>query len=87
MQPVSPGHFDYPLNFNIERNISRLLMSSGTPLEVPDETGSFMIDEHHILDLEEAIRQNALLAVPMKPLCEDCAGLYPLRQGFESRAV
>jgi uncharacterized protein len=35
-----------------------------------------MIDEHHLLDLSEAIRQNALLAVPMKPLCrEDCSGL------------
>jgi uncharacterized protein len=28
------------------------------------------------LDVREVIRQNALLAIPMKPLCkEDCAGL------------
>jgi uncharacterized protein len=69
--------FDYPLTFNIEEEYFPVIdVNSGTPLEVPDEPGGFMIDEHHILDLEEAIRQNALLAVPMKPLCrEDCAGL------------
>ena len=51
-------------------------INSGTPLEIPEEPDSFIIDEHHILDLKEAIRQNALLAVPMKPLCRaDCAGL------------
>ena len=31
-----------------------------------------------VLDLSEAVRQYALLALPMKPLCqEDCAGLCP----------
>ncbi len=69
--------FDYPLNFDIEEEYFPVIdVNSGNPLEIPDEPGSFTIDEHHILDLSEAIRQNALLAVPMKPLCrEDCAGL------------
>ena len=32
----------------------------------------------HMLELSEAVRQIALLAVPMKPLCRlDCAGLCP----------
>ncbi|MBA7688765.1 hypothetical protein ES703_97254 [subsurface metagenome] len=45
---------------------------------MPEEPGCFTIDEHHILDLTEAIRQYALLAIPMKPLCRgDCAGLCP----------
>jgi uncharacterized protein len=36
------------------------------------------IDEDHTLDLSEAIRQYALLAVPAKPLCRlDCAGICP----------
>jgi uncharacterized protein len=36
------------------------------------------IDEEHTLDLSEAIRQYALLAVPAKPLCRlDCAGICP----------
>jgi uncharacterized protein len=69
--------FDAPLTINIEEEYFPVIdVNSGTPLEIPDEPGSFMIDEHHILDLREAIRQNALLALPMKPLCrEDCAGL------------
>jgi uncharacterized protein len=69
--------FDYPLTINLEEEFFPVIdVNSGTPLEMPDEPGSFTIDEHHILDLREAIRQNALLAIPMKPLCrEDCAGL------------
>jgi len=45
-------------------------------LPPPDEAGCFTIDEHQVIDLTEAVRQYALMAVPMKPLCrEDCAGL------------
>ena len=52
---------------------------SGKALPVPEESGCFTIDEHHVLDLTEAIRQYALLAIKMKPLCrEDCAGLCSL---------
>jgi uncharacterized protein len=69
--------FDYPVDVHIEEEYFPIIdVNIGVPLEIPDEPGSFTIDEHHLLDLSEAIRQNALLAVPMKPLCrEDCAGL------------
>ncbi len=69
--------FDYPLSISLEEEYFPVIdVNSGTALEIPDEPGSFTIDEHHILDLTEAIRQNALLAIPMKPLCrEDCEGL------------
>lgn len=51
---------------------------SGARLELPDEPGLFSIDEHHIIDLSEAARQYAVLAIPMKPLCRKvCAGLCP----------
>ena len=51
---------------------------SGARLSLPDEPGCFTIDERHVLDLSEAIRQYALMAIPMKPLCRaDCAGLCP----------
>jgi len=51
---------------------------SGAPLPLPEEAGVFTIDEHHVLDLTEAVRQYTLLATPMKPLCsKDCAGLCP----------
>jgi len=48
---------------------------SGARLAGPEEQESFTINEHHTLDLTEAIRQYALMALPMKPLCRpDCAG-------------
>jgi uncharacterized protein len=51
---------------------------TGAPLRFDDETDAFRIDEHHILDLTEAIRQYGLGAVPMAPLCsETCRGLCP----------
>ncbi len=42
----------------------------------PQEGGAFIIDDNYTIDLAEAIRQYALMALPMKPLCsEDCKGL------------
>ncbi len=69
--------FRCPLSLHIEDEyVPTIDVVSGLPLPVPDEPGTFTIDEHHIIDLTEAIRQYAVLAVPMKPLCrEDCAGL------------
>jgi len=71
--------FGYPLSLKIEEEYFPIIdVSSGAPLSLSGEPGSFTIDEHHVLDLTEAIRQYALLAIPMKPLCrEDCAGLRP----------
>ena len=71
--------FRYPIDLNIEEEYFPTTdVVSGAPLSLPDEPGTFTIDEHHVLDLSEAIRQYTLLAVPMKSLCrEDCAGLCP----------
>ena len=69
--------FSCPLVLNIEEEYFPVLdILSGASLPSPDEPGSFTIDEHQVLDLTEAVRQYALMAIPMKPLCrEDCAGL------------
>jgi uncharacterized protein len=49
---------------------------TGMPLPPIEEDEVLPIDEHHEVDLTEAIRQNVLLAVPMVTLCDpDCAGL------------
>jgi uncharacterized protein len=48
--------------------------------EVPidDLEESVMIDDHHILDLGEVVRQGLWLAAPQAALCRpDCAGLCP----------
>ncbi len=67
------------LTLNIEEEYFPVAdVVSGALLPAPEEPGGFTIDERHILDLTEAVRQHMLLATPMKPLCgEDCAGLCP----------
>ena len=69
--------FRRPLALNIEEEYFPTVdIVSGVSAPVSDELGSFTTDEQHVLDLAEAARQYALLAIPMKPLCgEDCAGL------------
>jgi uncharacterized protein len=71
------GLFRYPLTLKFEEEyLPTVDVVSGMPLPLPEEPGAFTIDEHHILDLTEAIRQYTMLAIPMKPLCHDaCAGL------------
>ncbi|MBI2847845.1 MAG: DUF177 domain-containing protein [Chloroflexi bacterium] len=54
---------------------------TGNNLPLPDAE-TFTIDEHNILNLAEAVRQYALTAIPMKPLCRpDCKGLCPVCGG------
>ncbi len=71
--------FTVPITLDIEEEYYPTIdIITGARIPVPGEPGSFTIDEHNILDLTEAVRQYALLAIPMKPLCrEDCAGLCP----------
>ena len=67
----------YPLTLDIEEEYFPILDTiSGAPLPAPDEPSSFTIDEYQVLDLTEAARQYAVMAIPMKPLCrDDCTGL------------
>jgi uncharacterized protein len=69
--------FACPLVLDIEEEYFPILdTTSGAPLPSPDEPSSFTIDEHQVLDLTEAARQYAVMALPMKPLCrKDCPGL------------
>ena len=69
--------FNCPLVLNFEEEYFPTSdIVSGAVLPPPDEAGCFTINEHQVIDLTEAVRQYALMAVPMKPLCrEDCAGL------------
>jgi uncharacterized protein len=73
------GLFRCPLTLSIEEEYYPTTnMVSGASLPPPEELGSFTIDEHHVIDLTEAVRQYILMAIPMKPLCrQDCAGLCP----------
>jgi uncharacterized protein len=48
------------------------------PVPDIDRDEALQIDEHHILDLSEVVRQALWLAAPMEALCRpDCAGICP----------
>jgi uncharacterized protein len=74
------SRFEFPVRLKLEEEYFPTIdIQSGAHVDLPeDEPGAFTIDEKNILDLGEAIRQYALMAVPMKPLCKkDCEGLCP----------
>ena len=68
-----------PLAFRIEETfVPTIDIMTGRPIKVEEEDPALWINEHHILDLEEVIRQDAVLAAPSHVLCRpDCRGLCP----------
>lgn len=53
-------------------------VDTGLPVRMPESETAFPIDEHHQVDLREAIRQNLIINIPMRTLCrEECQGLCP----------
>jgi len=71
------GEYECPLEVKFEEEFfPELDVTSGLPIDVEDEAENFTIDEQHVLDLTEALRQYVILAQPMKPLCRtDCPGI------------
>ena len=63
------------VEFEIEEEFHPAIdMSTGAQLPCDEE--KMRIDEHHILDLTELMRQSIFLAQPMHPVCRlDCLGL------------
>jgi len=72
--------FSYGETFTLnEEYFPTVEVNTGRPLPAPEDPTSFTIDENHILDLTEAVRQCIILAMPMQPLCrQDCIGLCPV---------
>lgn len=73
---------DLDLSF-AERFIPTVDVFSGLPVhddeEDEDEEEVYTIDDHHHIDLHEAVRQQAVMNIPMQPIhAEDCAGLCPI---------
>ncbi len=73
--------FSLPLRFTVEeefRPTIDILTGASLPLPEDDEPAT-RIDERHLIDLTEVIRQNLLLAIPPNPICRSrCAGLCPV---------
>ena len=69
--------FEQPMHVQFEERFYPTVdVVTGMPLPPVDAEDAFPIDDHHLVDLTEAIRQQILLDIPMVTLCkEDCAGL------------
>jgi uncharacterized protein len=69
--------FQQPMHVTFEERFYPTVdVVTGVPVQPVDAEDAFPIDEHHLVDLTEAVRQQVLLDIPMVTLCkEDCAGL------------
>jgi uncharacterized protein len=71
--------FEHPMHLTfMEQFHPTVDVFTGVSLPPIEDEDIFPIDDHHQVDLTEAIRQHVLLDIPMVALCrEDCAGLCP----------
>lgn len=72
--------FDETVILEVKENFRPTVdIDSGAALPpVKGEELATLIDEHHILDLSEVVRQLILLETPMHPVCRpNCSGLCP----------
>jgi uncharacterized protein len=59
-----------------EEALPSIDIDTGLPVDWSDEPRALRLDDHHELDLGEAVREAVSLAEPIAPLCRsDCAGL------------
>lgn len=74
---LNPSQQRIEIHFRDEFH-SKIEVNTGVALPAPPEEDPFYIDESHLVDLGEALREYALLELPMQPLCKpDCKGLCP----------
>ncbi len=70
--------FKLPLSVKIEEEFSRRIPEhkKGGEIELKEEDFVYPIGKDNSIDLTEVIRQNLLLALPIKTLCKpDCKGI------------
>ena len=68
---------DWPIDIEIdEEALPSIDLVSGQPVNTAAEPDELRLTDHHELELEGEVRDAALLAEPIAPLCrEDCPGL------------
>ncbi|MFH1709943.1 MAG: DUF177 domain-containing protein [bacterium] len=71
--------FNYPVNIKIEEEYGKqaqvLPGSKSEEIELKEKDFIFEIGKDNIIDLDEAIRQNIIVALPIKPLCNKACKL------------
>ena len=72
---VDPSRVEIDGDFGEEYQPKVDVLTGHTLPEQP-ESAELAIDEHHILDMTEVVRQDILTRLPLRPLCRpDCPGL------------
>ena len=72
--------FQTSIRFEIEEEFkpSVDIQTGGALSQEPDQDAATLIDERHILDLAEVVRQSLVLSMPSSPVCRpDCRGFCP----------
>lgn len=71
------SQFEQPMHVPVEERFYPTLdIITGLPMPPIEEEDVFPINDHHEVDLSEAVRQQIVLSLPMVTLCkEDCSGL------------
>jgi DUF177 domain-containing protein len=71
LEETLPIEFEEEFQATVDRH-------SGLPVDEMPNEDDFLIDENHMLDLTEAVRQYREATALMQPLCRpDCPGLCP----------
>ena len=74
---LKPLQETLPIEFE-EEFLMTVDVRSGQPAEEPPNEDDFLVDEHHMLDLTEAIRQYREASAAIQTICRpDCRGLCP----------
>lgn len=71
--------FEQEFTIEIEEEfLPSIDIATGSVIPHKDDDEALLINEHHILDLTELLRQAIILSLPLTPLCQDdCKGLCP----------
>jgi uncharacterized protein len=78
--------YKLPLSVGIEEEFSKTLPPSKGrgEIELREEDFVYPIEKDNTIDLSEILRQDLLLAIPIKTLCSpDCKGISPERKSRE----
>jgi len=69
-----------PLDVDLEEIFTPTIdVLTGRPVQSEEEDRALWIDDRHLLDLGEVLRQDVLVALPMHVVCrEECRGLCPV---------
>lgn len=63
--------FDHPVELTIQEELHSIVdVLTGVTLQAPIEEDPFYLDDHHMADVGELIREYTLLALPLSPVSE-----------------